>query len=241
MIPKIIHQTAKNSDIPPKWKLYQEKVQSLHPEWEYRLWTDEDNLLFVQTEFPEFLDIFRSLPKNIMRADVIRYLIMFKIGGLYLDLDYEMLKPFDLTNYQLVLPYNRSIQFGDSYNGIGNCFFASSPGHPFWKIVIDDLHANPPIGENIDVEDSTGPAYLTRIFNRTIENHFDIFTPERKLFHPPTPMNNREYRKIVEDNISYGIHHCHGTWRERKNISRIISLIKHSCTAAVAQFSGSRN
>ena len=74
-----------------------------------------------------------------MRADVTRYLIMYKIGGLHLDLDYEFLKPFDLLNYELVLTYSRQISFGDDFDGFGNCIFASVPGHEFWKFVINEL------------------------------------------------------------------------------------------------------
>ena len=58
-----------------------------------------DNLAFVKSEYPDFVDVFVGLPKNIMRADVIRYLLMDKLGGLYLDTDYEMLKPFDLIDH----------------------------------------------------------------------------------------------------------------------------------------------
>ncbi|MFZ0930337.1 MAG: glycosyltransferase, partial [Syntrophobacteraceae bacterium] len=96
MIPKLIHQTAKTHELPSEWRRFQQIVRELHPAWEYRLWTDEDNDAFVKKEYLNFLPVFRAFSKGIMRADVIRYLIMYRIGGLYLDLDYEMLKPFDL-------------------------------------------------------------------------------------------------------------------------------------------------
>lgn len=66
----------------------------------------------MQSEFPEFYSVYNGLPKSICRADVIRYLIMFKIGGLYLDLDYEMLKPFDLLDHAVVLPFSRQKDAG---------------------------------------------------------------------------------------------------------------------------------
>src|SRR5688572_12561292 len=94
-IPKIIHQTWKEEAIPEKWKAYQKKVKRLHPDWEYRLWTDKDNDAFVEKEFPDFYAVYKGFSRNIMRADVIRYLIMYHTGGMYLDLDYEFLMPFD--------------------------------------------------------------------------------------------------------------------------------------------------
>ena len=94
MIPKIIHQTWK-TDIPPsKWIPFIEKVKKLNPEWEYILWTDADNDEFVKTNFPDFYNVFNNFSRGIMRADVIRYLIMYKIGGVYLDLDYEVFENF---------------------------------------------------------------------------------------------------------------------------------------------------
>ncbi len=103
MIPKLIHQTAKTRDLPADCLEYVEQLKRLHPDWTYKLWTDEDNLEFVTREFPEFLETYQAFPRNIMRADVIRYLIMYRLGGFYLDTDYEMLKPFDLCDREIVL------------------------------------------------------------------------------------------------------------------------------------------
>lgn len=213
-IPKIIHQTWKTENVPWKWKLYQKKVKQLHPDWEYRLWTDKNNMEFVKLNYPDFFDIFRNFPKNIMRADVIRYLIMDKIGGLYLDLDYEMIKTFDFKNVSIVLPLNRSKKFGDNENSLGNCIFASVANHPFWKDVIDYLTKNQIIvSEYIQVLDATGPGFLTKIF---YENQYEnIYTPDRMVFHPPVPANKKEYYEILNNGISYGIHHGWGSWKER--------------------------
>lgn len=221
MIPKLIHQTAKTRELPKEWQGFQKIVRELHPDWEYRLWTDEDNDAFVTTEYPDFLPIFRAFPRGIMRADVIRYLIMYRIGGLYLDLDYEMLKPFDLLEHRLVLPWNRNKAFGDAYDGIGNCIFASEPGHEFWKLVIDDLTEKPPLGPNVDVEASTGPAYLTRLFGEKVSGTVlerTMYLPTRKYFHFPAPNNQGDREKLIHEGVAYGFHHCDGTWRLNKSL-----------------------
>ncbi len=138
MIPKLIHQTARTADLPEKWRGFQQKLQSLHPDWTYRLWTDDDNLAFVHAEYPDFTDTYARLPKSIMRADVIRYLLMYRLGGLYLDLDYEMLKPFDLTGHACVLPLEDAGEPGVRDPRVGNALLAAAPGHPFFKAVIDE-------------------------------------------------------------------------------------------------------
>ena len=224
-IPRIIHQTWKNKEVPAQWQKYQEKVKELHPGWHYILWTDDDNSAFVKKEFPEFYPVFEAFPKSIMRADVIRYLIMYKIGGLYLDLDYEMLKPFQCTDKELVLPVSRQFALGDKMDLLGNCIFASAPNHIFWKKMIDDLQKNPPrVNNYMEVLGATGPFFLTRIFDEG--NYSDAFLPQRIIFHPPTPRNKEEYNKIIQNGITEGIHHVSGTWVEKTIFSRTKNLVK---------------
>lgn len=220
MIPKIIHQTWKTSEVPKTWKPFVDKVQSLNSDWEYRLWSDSDNDDFVKEHYPDFYPVFKGFQKNIMRADVIRYLIMDKIGGVYLDLDYEMLSPFDFGDESLVLPKNRSLAFGDNRDALGNCVFASEAGHPFWKDVIKDLSDNPPVVNDYnEVIGATGPQLLTRVF---YDNQYDDFhLPERLEYHPPTPKNKRAIAQIKSNGVSKGIHHPWGSWREKWKISRL--------------------
>lgn len=213
MIPRLIHQTAKTADIPEKWREYQRKVQQLHPDWEYKLWTDEDNLRLVKEELPDFVDVFTGLPKNIMRADVIRYVLMYCRGGLYLDLDYEMLKPFDLLQYDCVLPQETEGEFGpDSL--IANAIFASAPGHPFFKAVLDELRSKRPTDPDANVLTTTGPAFISGVLQRFVRDGREmIFVPPGPLFTPRIPRSAKQYSALVKSGEAYGIHHCHGSWR----------------------------
>ncbi len=40
-IPRIIHQTYKNEDVPAKYRRYRENLIALHPAWEYKFYDDE--------------------------------------------------------------------------------------------------------------------------------------------------------------------------------------------------------
>jgi mannosyltransferase OCH1-like enzyme len=213
-IPMLIHQTAKTADLPAECKSYQQQLLALHPGWKYHLWTDEDNLNFVKREFPDFSGTFTALPKAIMRADVIRYLLMYRLGGLYLDTDYEMLKPFDLLHHEAVLPWESSRKPVPGGDLLCNCIFASAPGHPIFKMMIDDLKANPPLSDKADVIEATGPKFVTRIVRMAAGQNFPVYLAPKELFSPLTPRNHREYREILRQGVAYGIHHCYGSWRE---------------------------
>lgn len=213
-IPQIIHQSWKTNEVPADWKGFQAKVQQLHPDWEYILWTDESSEAFVAKEYPDFLSIYQGFSRNIMRADVFRYLIMYKMGGMYLDLDYEMLRTFDFEGAELVLPMNREKAYGDSYDGIGNAIFASVPGHPFWAAVIEDMKEKPPkVKDFTEIVESTGPMLLTRIYEAG--DFSNIVVPGRHHFHQEVPRKQVVSEVFRNDSSVYGVHHCAGTWREK--------------------------
>jgi inositol phosphorylceramide mannosyltransferase catalytic subunit len=226
MIPKKIHQTAKTEAIPYDVQKYVDTVRSLHPDWEYKLWTDEDNLAFVTKEYPEFLEVYQGLPKNIMRADVIRYLLLYRVGGLYLDTDYEMLRAFDLCDKEIVLCWEPHPNDQNRPHKIANAVFASSPGHPFFRMLIDDLQKNPPRDVTLDVEMTTGPGFVTRIYEDAKSKGMTLFTTPPIEFNPFTPRNIREYRAIREGKTSYGIHHCNGSWRTWTFSGRLKNFLK---------------
>lgn len=235
MIPKIIHQTWKNNTIPENTRRYVDTLRTLHPEWEYKLWIDEENAHFVKTYYPQFIEAYENFPKNIMRADIIRYLILHKHGGLYLDLDYEMLKRFDLVHHELVLPYNRNKANGDKHDAIGNCILASVRDHQFWSLVMEDfkrvrnyqaayksLSKLPFNTIRTTMEEAiTGPGHLTKVFFEYKDRLEAIHTPGRHLFHPKLPLSQRQYNKIIDKGEAYGIHHSFGTWRNRSFLNKM--------------------
>jgi len=218
-IPKIIHQTYKNYDLPETYKMCQSEIIKFHPEFEYKFYTDEDMDNIMKNEFYEYYEQFNELPRMIMKIDMFRYFLMYKYGGLYADLDYMMFKPFDLleTN-DIVLPSNRDVDKDGNITCLGNCIFASIPNHPFWKILIDSLFTidrkNLPYKGNSDVLNSTGPVFVFNMYKECSCKH-DIYIPKRSLFHPPTIKNN-EYIENLKKTECYGIHLCVGIWSNNK-------------------------
>ncbi|KAI9649270.1 hypothetical protein NHQ30_001840 [Ciborinia camelliae] len=74
----------------------------LNPGHRYEVLTDSNDMYYVETHFgpneldrPDIVDMYRSLKVQIIKADLLRYLIMYVEGGVYTDIDVEALKPVD--------------------------------------------------------------------------------------------------------------------------------------------------
>lgn len=56
-------------------------------EWSVHVWTQDKCNHFVTTQFPEFVDLWKSISRDIVRVDLIRWLILLSEGGVVLDVD----------------------------------------------------------------------------------------------------------------------------------------------------------
>ncbi|KAI1920941.1 CSG1/SUR1-like protein [Ophidiomyces ophidiicola] len=162
LIPKIIHQTYKNESIPEIWQEAQQSCIDLHPDYEYRLWTDLKADEFIATEYPWFLETFRNYRYPIQRADAIRYFILTFYGGIYIDLD-------DGCNRRLdpLLGYPAWVRKTNP-TGISNDIMGSVPQHPFFRRVIDSLqdYNRHWVLPYITVMYSTGPLFLSVLWKQ---------------------------------------------------------------------------
>ena len=55
--------------------------------YEYKLWHLKDCEKLIEEDFPEYLELWNDYRFPIQRADFIRYCILYKFGGLYIDCD----------------------------------------------------------------------------------------------------------------------------------------------------------
>lgn len=165
MIPKIIHQTWRDHDLPVPNNL-PESWKRLNPDWEYRFWTDADLADFVEQEYPDIWPLFQASRKPVQKADIARYLILHCYGGIYADIDTECVGTLDVLadETRVVLSqepvehwHHAEIRGMDMivFNGV----MASPKGHPFWLDVMAMLHRCRHARK--DVLASTGPLILT--------------------------------------------------------------------------------
>lgn len=217
-IPPLIHQTWKNASAPLRWRHLVRSVKDNHPGWTYRLWTDAEMDSHVRAHHPALHPVYAAFEKNVMRADVFRYVLMYDLGGLYCDLDYEFLRSYPYGDARLVLSQERSPDDGDDHLQVANYVFASVPGHPFWRDVLDDLVHNPPVVRTVDdVIAATGPSFLTRIFVANGERYEGVVLTPRPVFSPRRARGRNEGAELMKSG-AFGIHHAWGSWKERLSL-----------------------
>ncbi len=213
--PQIIHQTWKDAAIPTGYRDYVETWRRLHPDWQYRLWTDDDLLALVRTDFPALAGMFEEYPHAIMRADLGRYLILREFGGVYADLDSEALLPFDgfCGNPNPVFSYephsHTALEFVRNRgfcSVVSNAIAISPARHPFWDDLIDLLvrcrRASNPL-------DATGPFVLSAAIEKTTPAKAPTLLPAH-VFAPRDKFGDAVAAR--GDVPAHAIHHWAGTW-----------------------------
>lgn len=217
-IPRIVHQLWKTETVPARWHDAVQSVRRYHKGWEYRLWTDEAMDRHVRIQHPDLYRVFTRFERQIMRVDVFRYVLMHDFGGLYCDLDYEFVRPYDYSGADVVLSLEYDVSYGDDVDQIANFFFASVPGHPLWWDVLATVQINPPSAPGqADVCSATGPAFLTSVFKAHADRYENVRLAPKPVFSPRRVHGRRERKFYVNSGITYGFHHGWGSWRERAN------------------------
>jgi mannosyltransferase OCH1-like enzyme len=219
-IPRIIHQLWKDENVPARWRDAVASVKRYHKGWEYRLWTDALIDDYVRANHPKFYPAFAGMNRHIMRVDVFRYVLMHDFGGLYCDLDYEFVRPYDYGDSELVLSLEYDEQYGDDVNQLANYVFASVPRHDLWRDVMDNVQQFPPYAATSeDVCSVTGPWYLTGVFYKNHGRYRGVRLTPKPVLSPRRVHGRRERKFYVNSGITHGFHHGWGSWRDRLNIA----------------------
>lgn len=193
MIPKIIHKiwfdfSKDGSGKSPKKKhiKYQTKCLEMNNDFSLMMWDEKMADSFMKERFPDFYKMYLSYPHPIQRVDAVRYFILYEYGGLYMDMDIKCVKPFDMFDdfekEEKVYLIEEASKF-TPYK-FNNCFIASTPKHPFWKIVFDTLKIKVDSSKLpfVGVMSSTGPGMLQEAYNSCDEetkNKIEILPREK--------------------------------------------------------------
>lgn len=160
--PLTIHRFwAGPRDMPEEYAEYGEKWHRLNPDYQMRMWGEEDI-----SEFPELAPVFKSLYERdagrqgielyVQMADVMGYAIIHKYGGVYVNTDMEPVKPLPVMPNKAWASYENDI--GDVVNAaIG----APRPRDVFWSRVVRTLPGRYFANPTDEMVRTTGPGLLT--------------------------------------------------------------------------------
>ena len=229
-IPQIIHQIYEDlAGPPPSLVEISQSWKELNPDWEYRFWNKNDIETFLKTYYPEFIPAYNAFSHNVQRWDAIRYLILYKFGGLYVDMDYECTENITpiLCNTECAMglePEAHAVRIHVPYI-VGNAFMATVPEHPYFKELIDAVfYDNTKAGTYTDsvelILNTTGPFLTTRIYDNSKYQERITLIPAEII----APITHSDIRKIMNEETSmsieskveksFAIHYFFGSWHE---------------------------
>jgi mannosyltransferase OCH1-like enzyme len=160
-VPKIIHQTAPRDKAKwnPIWEPCQNTWRRHFPDYEYRMWYDEDLDNLIKTKYEWFYPTYSAYPDKINRIDAARYFILYEYGGIYADMDYECMK-----NFEHLIPVGKACATESPWSAdrekYQNSLMISPPKHPFWEKVFVDLEEHKNDSHAIFV---AGPEVIHRV------------------------------------------------------------------------------
>jgi len=192
-IPKLIHVCWRNAWIPSSLNdMVLMKNRTMVEGFETRFYTNTTIMEFLQLYFPPIvLETYLLINPEYgaCMSDFFRYCVLYIFGGMYVDLKTHIRKPLDklwetyfetcgekglvyVSHWPMARYHHiQSVELNHPDGEIMNWVLFASPGHPFFKLVIDEMvrqiqawHVQKyRYGEKINVLRLTGPIFLTRM------------------------------------------------------------------------------
>lgn len=187
IIPLCIYQTWHTTNLPPKMHQAVNMIKAHNPEFQHFLYDDNMCRDFIRDNFPEdVLLAYDCLIPGAYKADLWRYCILYKRGGIYLDVRYVPFENFkflnltkkeyfvtDLETFEENRYFCRSERSGEC--GVYNAFMVTIPGNEklckaIYQIV-DNMKCHF-YGKNS--LEPTGPNLLKKYFTDYEKMHIEL-------------------------------------------------------------------
>jgi inositol phosphorylceramide mannosyltransferase catalytic subunit len=225
-IPKIIHQIWLGSPVPESFKALQQSWIEHHMGrgWAYKLWTDEDvaQITLYNQEFYDATDNYG------VKSDILRWELLYNYGGIYVDMDYECLRPLDdLLCYDF---YTALQPLDTAFVQLGAALCGARPGHPILKHCIetvgDDWHHQ-------GAPKKTGPVHFTKSFYFMAgkDGNKDIAFPAL-YFYPLGCQETTENRQRWTQQGSFAVHWWAKSWMPKNYRPKMFNDIKNDSSTA---------
>ena len=192
-IPRVFHHIWVGPDpLPLEFEANRASWQTHHPEWEFRLWSEGNLPADLRTPA-----VYERDRRPVERADILRLEVLWKLGGVYVDIDMECLRPLDRL-VENVDFFGTEIKPGR----ITNTVLGAAPRHPILDRALRDLRPQE-AGARFD-KASSGPLFLAAV----VRHYPRITTYPRELFYPMTAQERAN---------AYAVHHAARTWKDAED------------------------
>ena len=99
VIPLNIFQTWHTKELPPKMRECVDSIQACNPQFSHFLYDDQECREFIAANYDnEVLYSYDTLAPGAFKADLWRYCVLYKYGGVYLDIKYKCINGFSLIH-----------------------------------------------------------------------------------------------------------------------------------------------
>lgn len=215
MIPNIIHQIwVGSAEIPAEFLTFSKQWKLLYSDFSYQLWTDDNckvESLLPGNLLPYYFDQKFSVA---FKADLLRYFLINKYGGIYIDMDTEPLRRMDAfilnhTCFSGIQP-NSEVAIG---------IFGSIKDSELLTDVCNNIHHNIETLLNAGVNHRalyrlSGPEYFNAMCNKYRNNEKYLFAAP-KYFYPywfdETHRRRENFKLTCPD--AYSVHHWAHSWK----------------------------
>jgi len=182
-IPRIIHFIWLGSkSLPQHCEKLIESWSIVHSNWLIKVWTDDS----IKDLYIENRDKFENADNYGMKSDILRYEILYREGGVYIDIDYECLQSLE------TIVCNSSFFAGLSSTltlEINNGIIGSIPYHPLLEILINSIKTQP-----VDISKPTTTAFKNQISSFLSNDEISVFD---SILTSAT--NNDKYMKTIRE------------------------------------------
>jgi mannosyltransferase OCH1-like enzyme len=173
VIPLNIYQTWYSKNLPPLMRKTVDLIIRNNPRFNHQLFDDNDCRNFIKNNFDNsVLNAFDALLPGAYKADLWRYCILYKNGGIYLDIKYKPINRFKFIN----LTEKEHWVLDMDKNGVYNALIVCKPNN---EILLKAINQ---VVENVrnrfygtSALEPTGPLMLAKFFSQEDKRNFDMY------------------------------------------------------------------
>lgn len=235
-IPKIIHHVWLGGKMPKQYEGFYQSWLENHPDWTFIFWTDNDKNYDRGLLVKNFEELSEKLTQNTekrlvvdtrklvfdnkkffdasrnygQQSDILKWEIVYRFGGMYVDTDYECLKSLESLHH--MYDFYTGLQSLDTNRvQLGAALYAAVPGHPILEHCVKTIASD--LKTRRVIVDQTGPIHFTRSCLATVlkGDYKNIILPASYLYpcgYEQRGMPQKEWIK----NESLAVHYWEGSW-----------------------------